>query len=595
MKKKLWKRIAAIAAAGMMVMSTMSAYAAGEKTITADHITTADTAYYQGLINPENPTAAPIQSQIKITKKASNVDAGDFADGDEGIAGVKFGIKKIGDIAQIEDGTTTVMVYGIDKTLADKIGLNADYVCGDKVYVKDYATINTALRTKLDDELVEDVNIPHAITDAEGVADFGAREFGLYLVVETDISNATINGKPITITRKQYPYAISAPYYVDEETGWVADVSARAKNDQGFADFEKKIVRGFDGTKVGTIADENLKDTDVTEVGDVVEFKLTSTLPDMRKSAVSAKVDKFIISDNCSKGLTLPEFSANNMVVVDSTGIDYTFGTDYTVVKSVITDGEAFTVTFTEAGRTKLTKLAKENEAGQVHVYYTATVNTDAVVGEAGNPNEARLEYSVGGGNTVVTEWDEVKEYIFDMYVTKTFNEKVATADQAEDVTFKLYSMNGDEKVYAKVTGTDGTYVYDKEGTAAGATDVLKLTADGKLSIKGLSTNTTWYLEETATKSGFNILKKPVELILVPVSDANNEYNGTLNQEDTKVNNTTATLTDTKAGITFTVNNTSGFLLPATGGMGAWLFAISGVLVIAAGAVFFVATRKKRA
>lgn len=62
MKKKLWKRIAAIAAAGMMVMSTMSAYAAGEKTITADHITTADTAYYQGLINPENPTAAPIQS-----------------------------------------------------------------------------------------------------------------------------------------------------------------------------------------------------------------------------------------------------------------------------------------------------------------------------------------------------------------------------------------------------------------------------------------------------------------------------------------------------------------------------------------------------
>ena len=60
------------------------------------------------------------------------------------------------------------------------------------------------------------------------------------------------------------------------------------------------------------------------------------------------------------------------------------------------------------------------------------------------------------------------------------------------------------------------------------------------------------------------------------------------------INPTAATLVRDDTAVTLAVNNTSGFQLPATGGMGAWIFAILGVLVIG-GVTFYVITRKKRA
>ncbi len=61
------------------------------------------------------------------------------------------------------------------------------------------------------------------------------------------------------------------------------------------------------------------------------------------------------------------------------------------------------------------------------------------------------------------------------------------------------------------------------------------------------------------------------------------------------INPTAATLVRDDTAVTLAVNNTSGFQLPATGGMGAWIFAILGVLVIGGGVTFYVITRKKRA
>ena len=54
-------------------------------------------------------------------------------------------------------------------------------------------------------------------------------------------------------------------------------------------------------------------------------------------------------------------------------------------------------------------------------------------------------------------------------------------------------------------------------------------------------------------------------------------------------------MTADNTAVTFAINNTSGFQLPETGGMGAWIFAILGVLVIGGGVTFYVIKRKKRA
>ena len=52
---------------------------------------------------------------------------------------------------------------------------------------------------------------------------------------------------------------------------------------------------------------------------------------------------------------------------------------------------------------------------GKVYVYYTATVNSGAVVGEAGNPNKVKLTFQAGQSHEIDTTWKEVKEFILIM------------------------------------------------------------------------------------------------------------------------------------------------------------------------------------
>ena len=131
----------------------------------------------------------------------------------------------------------------------------------------------------------------------------------------------------------------------------------------------------------------------------------------------------------------------------------------------------------------------------------------------------------------------------------------------------------------------------DTTGTVTAST--LKLDGSSKLYIKGVPTGVDLYLKETVTSTGYNILKKPVKVNLIPAKGNDGEYTGLLS-DDSTVNGTAATLVRKDTAITLAVNNTSGFQLPATGGMGAWIFAILGVLVIGGGVTFYVITRKKR-
>lgn len=624
---KLFKKLVAFFMTAALAVGCFSITASADAVaLDESKVTIADTEYYKGIIG-EN---APDTANINIGKfvETTDVDGNIIADTNNPVKDVVFSTVKIGDIFQVEDGTTTLMTYGITKTLADKIAENgktieADYTVTvdgtEYVLVKDYQKINTALMGTYPEYYKEIIN--RAVsekTGEDGYARFSGMEYGLYLVVESSVANAQTknaegNWDWITITRKQAPYVVSAPIYDDTADKWLAEIDAKAKNVTGTADIEKKIVRTYDDT-LGYDANEDLKDTDVTHVNDTVEFKFTSLVPDLTDSAgnEAINIDTYVITDAISKGLTLPEFSAENIVITDNmNGVNqnYTFGTDYTVAKVDITTvegatngadsyagGSAFTVTFTDIGRAKLTALAKGQENGEVYVYYTATVNSDAIVGEAGNPNKVKLTFQAGQSHKIDTEWDEVKEFIFGMEANKLFdNDK--KDDLAGAVRFKLYTDEACTQGVV-VTGDNGDYVYSGSGEAT----ELKLDGNSQLYIKGIPTDNennnpdtvVLYLKETATSIGYNILKDPIAIELIPAKGDDGEYTGVLANTST-VNGTAATLVRDDTAITLAVNNTSGFQLPATGGMGAWIFAILGVLVIGGGVTFYVITRKKRA
>lgn len=612
---KLFKKLVAFFMTAALAVGCFSITAsAAAKPLDESDVTIADLAYYNGLIGAE-PTAAA-NATINISKYVE-VDNSDPAQADTNapVRGVDFSIWKIGDIFQVQDETDTLMAYGISDSLAKTIGLIGDYTVkkdgGEYVLVKDYNEINEALMKTFPEGYNEELgyNITEEntkTTNDNGLATFTEQEYGLYLVVESSVANAQTknaegNWDWITITRKQAPYVVSAPIYDDTNKTWLAEINATAKNVTGTADTDKKIVRSYDGT-LGYADGEVLNDTDVTNVNDVVEFKFISKVPDLTdsKDNTAIDIDKYVITDAISEGLTLPEFSAENIVITDNmNGVNqnYTFGKDYTVTKDVdvgtegYKDGSTFSITFTPAGLEKLTNLAKAMSDGEVYVYYTATVNSNAVVGVKGNPNKVKLTFQAGQSHEIDTTWKEVKEFIFGMEANKLFD-NAQKNDLAVDVRFKLYTDEACTKGIV-VTGDNENYVYSGSGEAT----ELMLDGNSKLYIKGVPTGVDLYLKETATSKGYNILKEPVKVNLIPAKGDDGEYTGVLAilANTSTVNGTAANLTEDNTAVTFAINNTSGFRLPETGGMGAWIFAILGVLVIGGGVTFYVITRKKRA
>lgn len=605
MRKKWLKKLGAAFCAAVLSISclNLTAFAEGE-TITS--FTTDDYKEMTGL--------ASTSGSIEIEKKTSNVDATQFENDAKPIAGVKFSVKKIGEYATVVDanGKTSVMI-GIDKTFA--AGLLDESVTSaapsDKNYVyltsKQAEQINTALKSKSATEYKTYIDSSrNYATGANGKVKYTGLEFGIYLVLETDVSGATVRNDttgtndPISFSKKQYPYIVSVPLNNGDGT-WTADIQARAKNDDAPVTSDKKIVRDSHALSTKDGAYEN----DVTHIGDTVEFTLTTGVP-IIDSKSSEEIEKYNIQDAICEGLTLPAAFATegqdaNLHVRDNNGQEYTLDTHFTVEYNLVeagdlySNGSQFTIVFTTTGLEELTALAKDDSKDKwIKVNYTATVNEKAVVGTTGNPNKSRLTYKAAGSADISTGWKEVREFIFTMEGNKTFDGNQDNT-RAADVKFALYLDENCTKGIV-LTGNNGSYTYGGTGTATS----IALDGASKFTVKGVpvnyeesSTAVTLYLKETATAPGYNKLAKVIPITLNPKKSANS-YSGTLDSTTTKVNGQNATLVNNNTGVSFTVDNTSGFQLPSTGGMGIWMFVIAGILVIAAG-IFYYRKSKKRA
>lgn len=595
MRKKWFKKLGAAFCAAVLSISclNLTAFAEGET------ITKFDTTDYQTMSGLNASTGS-----IEIEKKTSDVDATQFESGAKPIEGVNFSVKKIGEYATVvgANGKTSVMI-GIDKTLASGL-LDTSAAPSDNNYV--YLTseqaeqINTKLKDKSATEYLSYMDTSrNDPTGTDGKVKYENLDFGIYLVLETDVTNATVEGNPISFSKKQYPYIVSVPLNNGDGT-WTADIQARAKNDDAPVTSDKKIVRDSHALSQLDGAYEN----DVTHIGDTVEFTLTTGVP-IIDSTSSEEIEKYNIQDAICEGLTLPTAFATdgadkNLYVRDNKGQKYTLDTDFTVEYSLVetgdlySNGSQFTIVFNATGLGKLTALAKDDSADKwIKVNYTATVNEEAVVGITGNPNKSRLTYKAAGSADISTGWKEVKEFIFTMEGNKTFD-GVTNSTKAASVTFELYLDEGCTKGVV-LTGTDGNYTYGGTGTAT----AIKLN-NSKFTVKGVpvnneetSTPVTLYLKETATATGYNKLAKVIPITLNPSKTGDN-YSGTLDSTTTTVNGKTASLNADSTGVSFTVDNTSGFRLPSTGGMGIWMFVIAGILVIAAG-IFYYRKSKKRA
>ena len=125
--------------------------------------------------------------------------------------------------------------------------------------------------------------------------------------------------------------------------------------------------------------------------------------------------------------------------------------------------------------------------------------------------------------------------------------------------------VDADGTTCAKFTGTSGSYVFAGWTTGSEVATEIVTDENGAITAKGLKT-TTYYLLETETIQGYNLLK---EAETVEVTE---------NSSCTK---------------SLTVKNYKGSLLPSTGGIGTVIFYVCGLLLIG-GVIYFVIASKKK-
>lgn len=333
-------------------------------------------------------------------------------------------------------------------------------------------------------------------------------------------------------------------------------------------------------------------------VGDTVPYKITIEVP-----RNIDKLSTFTVTDTPT-GL---KDNVGSIKIKDGTTA-LTSGTDYTVAAEG-TDG--FKIDFILTSNT-----VKACAGHTVTITYNAVVKDTAVVGGNGNSNNAKLTYTnkINSDNTPGTTTNTIEDsavmYSFGIKVVKT----------AEDgntpllgVVFDLYreAKTGETSIVdaetVKKAGLDSTksWILVKSGLTTNASGIID-TSDSTNATNythGLA-NGDYYLVETKTVDGYNLLTKPVEVKLDVTATTTwqktNVYDasGNLVKHGT-VTKTTFTHTSNNGDTTKTelavakVINRKGFTLPVTGGFGTLLFSGIGVLLVLAGVGVLFSLKKK--
>lgn len=328
---------------------------------------------------------------------------------------------------------------------------------------------------------------------------------------------------------------------------------------------------------------------------DEITFRLTAYVPNN-----VAELATFEIKDLPSVGITDDNTSVtvkytDNNQEKSLTGEQFSV----TVIPAVAgTNGQGFKLTLTDSGKT--------TTAGKfIQIEYKAHMNANAVIAGTGNGNKATLTYSkyIGGGEGTYAITDEARVYTYQYQITK--HKDSATGDVVEGVAFKLLDATNPENILKVVKLEDGKY---RLAIATDAdtvkTDTLVTKTDGTILIQGLE-NGTYYLKETKTIPGYNLLSKPFE-ITVGVYEVTSwkadtryldtgrtvkEYQSTAYYKDA---GHTTQFEDATATANSNVINKKGFVLPQTGGMGYLLFCTVGIVLIAGGAMLIFGGRKKK-
>ena len=324
-------------------------------------------------------------------------------------------------------------------------------------------------------------------------------------------------------------------YFVSGTSGTVCEL-ATAKN-----------IEIRDKNEVPEIK-KDVNDGDRTvEIGQVLTYTITGKVP----STKGYTEYTYEVTDTMSEGLT---FNKDVKVTIGGT----------TVTDATITNNENGFV-----ASINMMNYQKQIDAPVV-ITYTATVN-DKAIQRNEETNTATLKYSNNPADKNSFEKSSVEVEVFSFNIV--INKYAAGSESTKLRGAKFVLKNAEGKYYKYDATTKAvTWVDDKSAATEVITD-----DNGAARFDGLQAG-TYYLEETAAPAGYNQLIKDITIVL--------KEDGSATIDDA------ASTPEADRSLTAGVANSTGTMLPETGGIGTVIFVALGALAVICAGVFLVTNKR---
>lgn len=510
--KRIKKLAAAMLTAIMMMTMTVTAFAAGNCTLT---------------VNVKSGEGVPQQT----------------------LEGQTINLYKLFDVTESKTGGTENYAYTVNDTYKSALAsvLKIDENSTNETIVKAVTNLGESNNSK--------------------VQKF-ANDFTAY-ALQNSLAATTTSNKLGDVTSHTFSN-LDAGYYLVYVTGGKEIQSSLVTVDDTTNTVDLK-------TEAPGIAKEADKTT--VEIGQVVKYTVTGSIPDT--TGYSEYVYK--IHDELSTGLDF---------VNDENGTALEAGATTVNVKVAFTDAGVTavgtapkTATLDKGNNRKmsldLSTWVRDNQANKgkkFTVTYYAKVNKGAVVTEK---NKAQLEYGNNPGETTTTTPSEAKTPTYPLDILK---KKSGTDEKLAGAKFSLYKTKDDAdkgQNAITVSGNKGNYVVDSTSSVTEFESVNDIAGKGyNLRVNGLAEG-TYYLVETKAPDGFNKLTAPVVIKITKSSDAD-VNNWTISKDNA---NEEDKIID--------IENSTGSLLPSTGGAGVIVFAGVAILLVFGVVVSFIRDKRK--
>ena len=474
----------------------------------------------------------------------------------QNLNGQTINLYKLFDVTESNSGETTNYAYTVNTAIGYKDAIKS--------------ALGTSFTGTTDEEYAAAVL---ALKDTEGAVQKFANDFTADALTKNLSATAT-SGK-ITEDSNKTSYTfnnLTAGYYLVYVTGGKEIQSSLVTVDATTNTVNLK-------TEAPSI--EKTADKTTVNIGDVVTYTVKGSIPDTTGYAQYV----YKIHDELSTGLDFVNDAKGTALEAGATTVNVTVAfTDNSVTAAGTTPTVA---TLDTANNRKMSldlsewvRANQTNKGKEFTVTYYAKVNKDAVVTEK---NKARLEYGNKPGETTTTTPSEAKTPTYPLDILK---KKKGSEDKLAGAKFSLYTSAEDAKNGKnpiKVSGSNGNYVVDSTSKNTVFESVASIDEKGyNLHVNGLAAGDYW-LVETEAPAGYNKLTAPIKIEITKSAD-------------TEVNKWTISKDGTvETDKIIDIENSTGSLLPSTGGMGTIIFAVIAAILVLGVAVSFIRDKRKNA